>query len=89
MTLPPRLRHKWPLHKKVDLIITGRKARFFRGTLNKFPVDREPAQSCDAGTGKIKGLLPFFQSQKWPVAFNQRFNGLKVVELCYKQARSR
>lgn len=89
MTLLPRLRRRWPLHRKVDLIITGRKARFFRETLNKSPVDSESAQLCDAGTGKTKGLLPFFPSQKLPVSFNQRLDGLKTVELCYKEARSR
>ena len=42
-------------------------------TLNKSAFYGEPAQPCDAGINKIKGLAPLNLPQKFLHLFNQRF----------------
>jgi len=44
-----------------------------RETLIKWAFYGEPAQLCDAGMNKIKGLAPLILPQTFPHLFNQHF----------------
>jgi len=57
-------------------------AEIFGETLIKSTFYGEPAQLCDAGMNKIKGLAPLIVPQTCPHLFNQHFLGyLGVVSV--------
>jgi hypothetical protein len=50
----------------------------FREALNKSTFHGEPAQLCDAGISKTKGLVPLTLPQKFLGLFNQRFLNRRI-----------